>query len=195
MVRDNVFANTEIGTSTTQKNYAIYSVATSAAFMTIDYNDYFVSNSFNAASAIPGFIGSDRTNLAAIQTGFGGNTNSKIVDPLFTSSSDLHLQASSTLIDMGTVAALVADDFDGQTRPSGSATDMGADEVAPTPGTLQFSSATYSVTETGVAATISVTRSGAPSAPLQRGPTQEMVRRSEGRLAAEASITLAPLER
>ena len=85
-LRDNVFANTQTGNSTTQKNYAIYSAAANTAFTTINYNDYFASNSFNAASAIPGFIAStDRTNLAGIQTGFGQNVNSLVADPLFNS--------------------------------------------------------------------------------------------------------------
>ena len=162
-VRDNALSNTQTGTSTTQKNYAIYSAAANTAFTSIDYNDYFVSNSFNTASAVPGFIGSDRTNLAGIQAGFGGNTNSKIVDPLFTSSSDLHLQAASTLIDMGSSVGGIVIDIDGQTRPAGSAADIGADEVPPSPGTLQFSSATYSVTEAGMTATITVTRTGGTS--------------------------------
>ena len=130
-LRDNVFANTQTGTSTTQKNYAIYSAATSAAFTTINYNDYFVSNSFNAASAIPGFIGSDRTNLAGIQTGFGQNVNSIVADPLFNSSTNLQPQTGSPVLDTGvslsgTVTPYV--DFTGATRvdpPS-----MGAYETA-----------------------------------------------------------------
>src|SRR5205823_3634941 len=48
-LRNNAFTNVQVGTSTTQKNYAIYSAAANTTFTTIDYNDFFVSNTFNAA--------------------------------------------------------------------------------------------------------------------------------------------------
>lgn len=51
------------------------------------------------------------------------------VTPAFTSSTDLHLTASSTdLIDAGTTIAAFSDDIDEDSRPSGSAWDVGADE-------------------------------------------------------------------
>ncbi len=132
-IRNNVFANTQVGTSTTQKNYAIYSAATSAAFTTMDYNDYYVSNTFNAASAIPGFLTSDRTNLAGIQSGFGQNTHSLTGDPLFTSATDLHITSLvSPASNVGTAIAGTTTDFDGDTR-SASTPDIGADEFASPP--------------------------------------------------------------
>jgi hypothetical protein len=80
-IRNNIFANTEVATSTTQKNYAIYSNAANTAFTTINTNDYFVSNTFNAASAVPGRISNiDRLNLTDIQAGFGQNVNSITAD-------------------------------------------------------------------------------------------------------------------
>lgn len=94
-VRDNVFANTQLGTGPTQKNYAIYSAAANTAFTMMDYNVYFVSNTFNAASAIPGFIGSDRSNLNAIQAGFGQNGSSLVVDPQFNGTTNLQPQLGS----------------------------------------------------------------------------------------------------
>ena len=80
---------------TTQKNYAIYSAAANTAFTMMDYNVYFVSNTFNAASAIPGFIGSDRSNLNAIQAGFGQNGSSLVVDPQFNGTTNLQPQLGS----------------------------------------------------------------------------------------------------
>jgi hypothetical protein len=127
-VRDNVLVNTQVATSTTQKNYAIYSAAANTAFTTINYNDYFVSNSFNAGSAIPGNIGSvDRTNLAGIQLGFGGNANSQIADPLFNSATNLAPQTGSPVVAAGTPIAGITTDFTGASR-SGSTPSEGAYE-------------------------------------------------------------------
>jgi len=64
-IRNNIFVNTQTGTNTTQKNYGIYSAAANTAFSNINYNDYFVSNSFNTASAILGFLGSDQSTVSA----------------------------------------------------------------------------------------------------------------------------------
>ena len=91
-------------------------------FSTIDYNNYWV------AGTNEGYLSSARTDLAAIQTGFGGNVNSKTIRPNFVSSSDMHLNVgtNATLDNLGTVLTDVATDIDGDTR---SATpDMGADE-------------------------------------------------------------------
>jgi chitodextrinase len=49
-------------------------------------------------------------------------------DPRFVSLTDLHLQAGSPAIDRGDPSAYPSVDFDGQTRPIGSAPDAGADE-------------------------------------------------------------------
>lgn len=129
-LRNNVFVNTQAGTSATQKNYAIYSAATSAAFTTIDYNDYFVTNTFNAASAILGFLASDRVDLASLQAGFGQNVHSLASDPLFASATDLHVGSGlSPVQNAGTPIAGVLVDFDGEAR-SATTPEIGADESA-----------------------------------------------------------------
>ena len=128
-IRNNIFANTQAATGTPQKNYAIYSDAPSTAFTTINHNDYFVSNTFNAASAIPGYLTSDRTDLAGIQAGFGQNANSITADPLFTSATDLHISSpASPVSNAATPLAGVLVDFDGGMR-SATTPDMGADEI------------------------------------------------------------------
>ncbi|UMY65732.1 MULTISPECIES: T9SS sorting signal type C domain-containing protein [unclassified Flavobacterium] len=130
-IRNNILVNNQVATGTNQKNYAIYSAAANTAFTAINYNDYFVSNTFNAASAVLGFLSSDRTNLAGIIAGFGQNANSVNIAPTFTSGSDLHLVPSfnTTLNDLGTPVSVTVD-YDGATR-SGTAPDMGADEFTP----------------------------------------------------------------
>ncbi len=85
-------------------------------------------------------------------------------NPLFvsTAGSDFHLQSGSPAIDAGAnIGSPVLTDFDGNTRPMGTGYDIGAYEYAgPAVPMLQFSSATYSVSEAGPTATITVTRTG-----------------------------------
>ncbi|HNO29851.1 MAG TPA: putative metal-binding motif-containing protein, partial [Chitinophagales bacterium] len=130
-IRNNVFVNTQVGTSTTQKNYAIYSAAANTAFSNINYNDYFVSNTFNTASAILGFLTSDRTDLAGIIAGFGGNANSINKDPQFVSSTNLHVNTAVTsyLESAATTIAGITTDYDGDTR-NATTPDIGLDEGA-----------------------------------------------------------------
>ena len=65
------------------------------------------------------------------------------VDPLYVSSSNLHLQASSPCLntgtsDTGTYPDLPLIDFDGITRPQGSSYEMGAFEFQETPTCWEF---------------------------------------------------------
>ena len=73
---------------------------------TIDYNNY-----YNCTINIP------------TQThGFTSN-------PLFVSTTDLHLQSGSPMRDVGLTIGSFSNDIDGETRPQGSAWDIGADEL------------------------------------------------------------------
>ncbi len=117
-LRNNIFVNTQ----TTSTRYAIYSAAPNTVFSNIDFNDY-----YSSGTAL-GYLGSARTTLADIQTGFGGNVNSKNILPIFTSSTDLHLTTANTTLDnLGTPLADVTTDIDGDSR-SATTPDMGADE-------------------------------------------------------------------
>lgn len=148
-VRNNIFANTQ----TTGTRYAVYSTAAASVFAAIDYNDYFAQN--------VGFIGGNpRPTLADWQAATGQDANSKAVDPLFVSATNLHLQAGSPLIDAAVAGTGITTDIDGETR--GALPDIGADEVsAPAqPGTLQFGATTYTVGEAGGTVTLTVTRTG-----------------------------------
>jgi hypothetical protein len=150
-LRNNILANTQTAGATRR---AVHSAAAASVFGTIDYNDYFSTGSV-------GFIGGvDRPTLADWQTGTGQDANSKAVDPLFVSATDLHIQPASPMISMGVAGTGITTDIDGQTRDA--VPDIGADEIVGgvMPGSLQFSSPTYIVGEGGGTATITVTRTG-----------------------------------
>jgi len=90
-------------------------------FSNINYNDY--------QGQKIGFLGSAQATLANWQTATGQDANSLSVDPLFVSTTDLHLLGTSTLINSGTTIAGITTDFDGQTRDA--TPDIGADEFMP----------------------------------------------------------------
>ncbi|MDH4402901.1 MAG: hypothetical protein QE264_01490 [Flavobacterium sp.] len=122
-IRNNIFANTQTAGAPEANRYAIYSAAANTIFGTIDHNDYY-STGTNL-----GYLGSARTNVAGIVTGFGGNANSISVLPTFTSATDLHLTAAGncSINNAGTPISGITTDYDGATR-STSTPDIGADE-------------------------------------------------------------------
>ncbi len=156
-LRNNMFVNTQtVGT----ERYTIYSAAANTVFAAIDHNNYYTTG------PNLGYIGTARSNLAAIQAGFGGNTNSVSALPVFVSSTDLHLATSgnTAVEDKGTAIAGVTVDIDNDARHA-STPDLGADEIvtvclAPaitTQPTAQAAcaegTATFSVTATGTGLT------------------------------------------
>ncbi|MES2704950.1 MAG: Ig-like domain-containing protein [Bacteroidota bacterium] len=87
-MRDNIFASNQTAGGA---RYGVYCTASSAIFSSIDYNDYY------AFSTFLGYIGGvNRTTIAQMQTGFGGNVNSISLNPTFTSATDLHLTPVGT---------------------------------------------------------------------------------------------------
>jgi hypothetical protein len=168
---DNIFWNARSNASGAGKNYAvsIAGTAPNPAGLTMNYNDLL-------ATGTGGFTGLfnavDQTTLANWQTATGQDANSLSADPLFVNANgsaatgNIHVQAGSPVLAAGIAVAGITNDFDNDTRDA--TPDIGADEiVAPVvnPGTLQFSSATYSVAENvgGGVATITVTRTGGSS--------------------------------
>ncbi len=123
-LKDNIFVNTQ----TVGGCYSVYSVIAAASFPGMDYNDYF------ATSGNLGFVGGvARTTIAAMQTGFGSNLNSVNINPVFVSSSDLHLQivAPNFPLAAGTPIATpaITTDIDNVNR-SATAPTIGAHELA-----------------------------------------------------------------
>ncbi|MFM7671378.1 MAG: beta strand repeat-containing protein, partial [Bacteroidota bacterium] len=133
-IRNNIFANTLNNTNasgTASKNYAAYSAAANTAFSNINYNDFSVSGTQGVLS----FLGADAATLAALQTAFGGNTNSTAATPSFVSATDLHLTNAVgdnlCLNGAATPIAGITTDIDGNTR-NATKPDIGADEFNPT---------------------------------------------------------------
>ena len=165
-VRNNAFVNTQTSTDIGLM-YAIGTGSDTFANFTSNYNDFFASGAGTFVGRTGGLgplLGTDHATLANWQAAVADDANSQSIDPLFVSTSDLHLQGASPILDDGTPIAGVTVDFDGDTR-SLTTPDIGADEVgaAPAPGTLQFSAATYNVGEAGPNVTLTVTRTGGSS--------------------------------
>ena len=118
-IRNNIFANSQtLGT-----RYAIYSDAPNTAFSTIDFNNY------SSTGTAVGYLGSSRTGLADIVTGFGQNSSSLSVTPNFISTTNLHLVTSTNcgLDGRGTPISGITTDYDLDTR-NATIPDIGADE-------------------------------------------------------------------
>ena len=125
-IRNNIFVtNLQNSNASSAKTWAINSAALNTAFTTINNNNYAVSGT----QGVLGFISSDRATLANIQTGFGQNTASVSIPPVFVSATNLHLIPASnpTLDNLGTPIAGVTVDIDGDSR-SATTPDLGADE-------------------------------------------------------------------
>ncbi|MBA2612877.1 MAG: T9SS type A sorting domain-containing protein [Bacteroidetes bacterium] len=128
-LRNNILSNTyDNNNSPLDVAYSIYSDAPATCFTAIDNNNYYVGGP--TSTLVLGYINSaNQTNLSAFQSSFGSNLNSKNVLPVFTSSVDLHLVATSnpSLDNSGTPSTSVITDIDNQPR-SITTPDIGADE-------------------------------------------------------------------
>lgn len=115
-VRNNIFVNSMgsfAGSTMTNNTYGIYSLVAATQFAYLDNNDVFV----NGINPNFGYIGAANVvNLAAWQTATGKDANSISVDPLFTSATDLSLQATSQLAGSATAIPAVTTDYTGALR-------------------------------------------------------------------------------
>lgn len=118
-IRNNIFSNRRSAGT----NYAIYCSVPNIVFSNINYNDYY-------ATTFLGYLGANRATIVAWQTASGFDGNSVVVNPIFVSGTDLHLQPISSLNDQGIPIPGITIDIDGVTR-SVTATDIGADEFTP----------------------------------------------------------------
>ena len=121
-VRNNIFSMQ----GTKGLRYSVYVGSSSPViFSAIDYNDYF-------SKQFTGYLGGGRNTLAEWQESTGSDANSLAIDPLFVSTSDIHLKNNSPLDSRGVGGLSVTVDFDNDARP-GVKPDIGADEITPAP--------------------------------------------------------------
>ncbi|HEY0544516.1 MAG TPA: VCBS repeat-containing protein [Pyrinomonadaceae bacterium] len=153
-VRNNALENTSVSTALNGKSYAIGLAYTSTinnyANLTSNNNVFFTSGTsggFSRVGGLTGGGGTDKATLAAWQAETGKDANSLSGDPLFTSSSNLHITPAtgtnpiSPVSNAGTPIAGVINDFDNDTR-STTTPDIGADEFTNNGGAL--AAGTYS---------------------------------------------------
>lgn len=119
-IRNNILINT----NSTQgvKRFAIYSNVEASAFTNINYNAYFAPKI--------GYLGGERATLTNWKNATGQDQNSKDVNPIFVSATDLHLQSvpgNAALDNAGAnILNVVPKDIDAQDRST--TPDIGAHE-------------------------------------------------------------------
>jgi|GEM_PF-1696827 len=124
---NNVFLDVTSSSSTALK-FAVISIPASFAWGAggMNYNNWY-ANPGNAVVNVGSIGGTFSLALAGWQTATSQDANSKSVDPLFVSPTDLHLQSSSSLDNQGTPIVGITNDFDNNTR-NAATPDIGADE-------------------------------------------------------------------
>lgn len=138
-VRNNILYNTQTqsGGGAGGRSYALGIGYSTFANLNSDYNDLYVSGA-QATLGITGALlnvagtgtGIDYSTLALFRGATGKDINSFQADPLFTSTTDLHLQQGSAIVGEGTPIAGITVDLDGNTRDL-THPDIGADEITP----------------------------------------------------------------
>ncbi|MBC7796544.1 MAG: VCBS repeat-containing protein [Pyrinomonadaceae bacterium] len=134
-VRNNIFYNiqTQSGGGASGRSYAYGIRPTTFANLTSNYNDLFVGGAQATLGITGGLVNSgttpgiDRATFADFRTATGKEANSLNVNPLFVSTTDLHLQATSPVQNLGIAIPTVTTDFDG--NPRRATPDIGGDEV------------------------------------------------------------------
>lgn len=169
VLRDNALATSQTsGGGAGAKSYAIGMVTTTFANLDSNYNAFY-STGANAGYFRSGSLGisagTDYPNLTGWAAAVADDANSLEVDPLYVSTTDLHLQGTSTLLGAGVAVGAVTDDFDGQPRPAATP-DIGADELVQADLSITKDDGVASVLPGGTTTyTIVATNAGASDAP------------------------------
>lgn len=182
-VRNNIFANTNSGGTTSIAHVSVYlpSAGTSAMALTMNNNDYVFGadtarqgsgqagttagtnffTTFNPAAPSPASNLRSYTNTL---NGVGNDDLSISADPQFNSPTDLHVSGVSPVLNIGATIGSVTDDIDGDARPAEGAYEIGADErlTVVSPGQIQLTAATHGGNE-GTSVTITASRTSGTS--------------------------------
>lgn len=133
-MKDNILHTTQIasGGGVNAKAYAVGMVSSTFTNLDSNYNNFWSAGANDGGfriGALGAGAGTDYATVAAWAAGIGDDANSVEINPVFTSSSDLHIVAASnlSLINLGTPIAGITSDFDCFLRDT-TAPDMGADE-------------------------------------------------------------------
>ncbi|NOT52607.1 MAG: fibronectin type III domain-containing protein [Chitinophagaceae bacterium] len=172
-VRNNIFTST--GSTGANRNRAIgLGFALPAANLVSDYNDLFASGTgaeVAQTTTMDNTGGVNHTTLLNWQTNATQDANSKNVLPTFVSATNLHLVTPDginfTNLESAGVAVSVTNDIDCESRPNGTAHDIGADEfvgavpacnvpTAVSVGSITTTTASVSFTCTGCVGTFIV---------------------------------------
>lgn len=112
-LRNNILVNTQVGAVTNRTG--IFCAAASTVFNTINNNVY-----FSTSGSLGNIGGVSRNSIADMQAGFGQNVNSSSANPVFVSSTDLHLQnvVANSAMQIGApiTTPAITTDIDGNTR-------------------------------------------------------------------------------
>lgn len=172
LVNNSVYMDLSSSSTATNRYYAISGNSAAYAFGTgsENYNNYYI-NAANPQQQTGG-LGTTSGNtlttqfatLANWQTAYTATQDANSIqgNPLYVSSSDLHLLPASPNVNTGTTVASITTDIDGEARPNGAAYDIGFDEFYATPGVLQLSSNAYAGNE-GTTLVVTVNRTGGSS--------------------------------
>jgi subtilisin-like proprotein convertase family protein len=135
-VRNNIIHNNlgRLGT-TGAGAVGIGAVTSAAQFVGLDYNDYWVASTGSGGNWVGKIGATNYTTLAAFQAATSADANSKNIQPVYVSATDLHLSTANgvnwCLNAAATPIASITVDIDNDTR-SATTPDMGADEFTAT---------------------------------------------------------------
>jgi hypothetical protein len=165
--RDNVLLFTQV-TNGTGIGYAIGTASTTFTNLTSDHNVMFTSTGALFGVGKTGGLstsGTTRTTLANWQSATGKDTNTVFANPLFASTTNLHItNATSPAWQTGTPIAAITTDIDGEAR--GTTPNIGADDVTPTVPVVSANPSNTTVT-VGANASFTAAATGLPAPAVQ----------------------------
>lgn len=161
--RNNIFSNFTGAQSGVAFHYAYH--RNGGTITATSNNDLYIADTNNGNTGFfAGFAGgANRPTLADWATA-SGETNSIAADPLFVSTTDLHIGSSSPAMDLAFFGTGITTDIDGQTRSS--TPDIGADEQTPSSATASIGGRVVDANGRGISGARIIVSGGTLTAPL-----------------------------